>query len=96
MVIEQITLRVKKEQQREFEKHNTEWVQLMRGSRGFVNQTLMRNMEDHTDYRAEIQWVSREYRDQFEASAEHDNKAIFQKRAGFLDGAPKHALLESV
>ena len=67
MVVDLVTFRVKNGRQTEFERHCEEWARLMRRSRGFVNQVLMRNLEDPTEYRAEVRWVSREYRDRFAA-----------------------------
>lgn len=96
MVVDLVTYRVKRGKEREFERHHEDWARLMRRSRGFVARVLMRNAEDPAEYRAEVRWVSKEYRDRFNALDDGDAKALLKASAGILEGPPTHSLLEPV
>jgi heme-degrading monooxygenase HmoA len=96
MVVDLVTFRVKRGKQQEFERHNEEWVRLMRRSRGFIAQVLMRSADDPGEYHAEIRWVNRDYRDRFAAGDDLESKSLRQKSAAILDAAPAHRLLEYV
>ncbi len=96
MIVEQITFRVRRGAQHEFERHVAEWTALMRRSRGFVTQILMRNANEPTEYRAEVRWVSREYRDRFSAHDDSEARALAERGAAALEGAPTHGLFEVV
>ena len=96
MIVDLMTFRVKSDRVQEFERHNEEWVRLMRGTRGFVNQILMRSIERPAEFTAEVRWVNRDYRDRFFGADDPDRKALQQKSRDILDGAPSSVLLEHV
>jgi heme-degrading monooxygenase HmoA len=92
MVVDQVTYRVRAGKEREFERLQEDWQGLLRGARGFITRTMMRNAEDPAEYHAEVRWVSREYRDRFAAHQESDR--LQKKGAAILEGPPVHRLLE--
>lgn len=94
MIVDRVTFRIRHGKEQEFEAHQQEWIQLMRRSRGFINQVLLRSVEDPAEYHAEVRWVSKDYRDRFAAREDRDSKALAQKGAALLEGAPTHRLLE--
>ena len=96
MIVELVAFRIKRGKQHEFEQHCEEWLRLLRRSRGFIGQILMRNAEDATDYRAEIRWVNKEYRDRFKSHADAEAPSFLTKTEGILEGPPTHSLLEYV
>jgi heme-degrading monooxygenase HmoA len=96
MIVDQVTFRVKSGREQEFEAQQQEWTALMRRARGFINQVLLRSLENPAEYHAEVRWVNREYRDRFSAEEDRENKALAQKRSVLLDGPPSHRLLESI
>lgn len=96
MVVDLVTFRVKRGKQQEFERHNEDWVRLMRRARGFITQVLMRSADDPAEYHAEVRWVNRDYRDRFAAHDDKESKALFQRSAAILETAPAHRLLEYV
>jgi len=96
MIVEQTTFRLRKGKAREFEKHSDERLKRLRRSRGFVTQIMMRNADDPGEYRVELRWVSREYRDRFQAREESDGRALQQSFASLLESPPAHCLLEYV
>ena len=96
MIVDLVTFRVKRGKQQEFEKHNEEWLRLMRRTRGFIGQVLMRNADDPSEYHAEVRWVSREYRDRFSAHEFAEGRSLAQQGAALLEGPPAHRLLEQV
>ena len=96
MIVDLVTFRVKSGKEQEFEAQQQEWAALMRRARGFINQVLMRNLENPSEYQAEVRWVNRDYRDRFSAQEDRDSKTLAQKRAAILDGPPSHRLLESI
>ena len=65
MIVDLVTFRVKSGKEQEFEAQQQEWAALMRRARGFINQVLMRNLENPSEYQAEVRWVNRDYRDRF-------------------------------
>ena len=96
MIVDQVTFRVKSGKEQEFEAQQQEWTALMRRARGFINQVLLRSLENPTEYHAEVRWVNRDYRDLFSAQEDREGKALAQKRSVLLDGPPTHRLLESI
>ncbi len=94
MVVDLVTYRVKKGRQQDFERHLEEWLRLMRRSRGFIGQVLLRSAEDPSEYHAEVRWVNREYRDRFSAQDDGALKSLVQQRAAILEAPPVHRLLE--
>lgn len=96
MIVDLVTFRVKSGKDQEFEAHQQEWLALMRRSRGFINQVIMRSLENPSEYYAEVRWVNRDYRDRFSAHEDKESRALVQKGSAILDGPPGHRLLESV
>lgn len=96
MIVDQVTFRVKSGKEQEFETQQQEWIALMRRARGFINQVLLRSLENPAEYHADVRWVNRDYRDLFAAQDDRENRALAQKRSSLLDGAPSHSLLESI
>ena len=96
MIVDLVTFRVKQDRAQEFERHNEEWVRLMRRSRGFVNQILMRRLEHPAEYTAEVRWVNRDYRDRFHADDDKDRATLQQRARDLLDAPPASVLLELV
>lgn len=95
MITDLVTFRVKQDRAKDFERHNDEWVRLMRRSRGFVTQTLMRRIDRPGEYLASVRWVNRDFRDRFHAADDAERAALKQKAAEILEGAPTSVLLES-
>lgn len=96
MIVDQVTFRVKNGREQEFEAQQQEWTALMRRARGFINQVLLRSLENPAEYHAEVRWVNRDYRDRFSAQEDRESKALAQKRSAILEGPPSHRLLESI
>jgi heme-degrading monooxygenase HmoA len=96
MVVDLVTFRVKSGRQADFERHCEDWARLLRRSRGFIGQVLLRNVEDPTEYRAEVRWVSREYRDRFAGRQDAETQALLKASATLLESAPGRTLLEAV
>lgn len=96
MVIDLITFRVKRGREIEFERHNEGWARLMRRSRGFISQVLMRNADDATEFRAEVRWTHRDYRDRFIALEDREASSLMQAGAELLERPPERVLLEIV
>jgi heme-degrading monooxygenase HmoA len=96
MIVDQVTFRVKSGKEQEFEAQQQEWTALMRRARGFINQVLLRSLEDPAEYHAEVRWVNRDYRDRFSSQEDREGKALAQKRSALLDAPPSHRLLESI
>jgi len=96
MIVELVAFRIKRGKQQEFEQHCEEWLRLLRRSRGFIGQILMRNAEDPTDYRAEVRWVNKDYRDRFNGPEDAEARSFLTRAAGILEGPPTHSLLEYV
>ncbi len=96
MVIDAITFKVRSGKEREFERHSENWTRVMRRSRGFISQVLMRNADDATEYRAEVRWTHRDYRDRFNAHEEREANSLMQAGADLLERPPERVLLEIV
>jgi len=96
MIVDLITFRVRSGKEQEFEVHQQEWVKLMRRSRGFINQVVLRSLDDPAEYHAEVRWVNRDYRDRFSAHEDRESKSLVQQGSAILDGPPTHRLLEYV
>lgn len=96
MVIDVMTFKVKRGREREFERHSDDWTRLMRRSRGFISQVLMRNADDVTEYRAEVRWTHRDYRDRFNAHEEPEASSLMKAGAELLERPPTRVLLEVV
>ena len=96
MIIEMVSFRVKPDRIPDFERHNEEWVRLMRRSRGFVTQSLMRTVDKPSEYLAEVRWVNRDYRDRFHAEEDAERRTLQQKARELLDAPPDSRLVESV
>ena len=96
MVIDLITFKVKQGKEREFERRHEDWVRLLRRSRGFISEVLMRNVDQAAEYRAEVRWTSRDYRDRFSAHEEREAALLAQSGAAPLDGPAARTLLEIV
>lgn len=95
MIVDLVTFRVKQDRVQDFERHNEEWLRLMRRSRGFVTQSLMRHLDRPGEYVAAVRWVNRDYRDRFHAAGDGERDALRQKAAEILEGPPASVLLES-
>jgi len=96
MVVDLVTFRVKSGRQADFERHCEEWARLLRRSRGFIGQILLKNAEDPTDYRMELRWASREYRDRFLARQDGETQGLLKASAALLESSPARSLLEAV
>jgi heme-degrading monooxygenase HmoA len=96
VVVEWTIYRVREGMGGEFEARAEERLGVLKRARGFITQSLMRNADDPGEYRAEIRWVSREYRDRFLARHEADGKAFDEKLSKLLDAPATHCLLEPV
>lgn len=96
MVVDLVTFRVRRDRQQDFERHSEDWVRVMRRSRGFINQILMRSLDDPAEYRAEVRWVSKDYRDRFNAQQDAEVQALLKQAASLLEGPPTRTLLEFV
>jgi len=96
MIVDLVNFRVRSGKDQEFEALHQEWIKLMRGSRGFINQVMLRSVEEPGEFFAEIRWVNKDYRDRFSAHEDKESKALGQKSASILEGPPVHRLLESV
>ena len=91
-----VTFRVKNGKEQEFEALQQDAVKLMRRSRGYISQVMLRSLEDPSEYHAEVRCVSKEYRDRFTARADSDTNALLQRGASIFEKAPAHRLLEPV
>lgn len=96
MVVELVTFRIKRGKEQAFERHRDEWLRLLRRSKGFVTQILMRNADDPSEYRAEVRWVNKEYRDRFNAHKDGEARTLATESAAILEGPPAHALFEYI
>jgi heme-degrading monooxygenase HmoA len=96
MIVDLVTFRIRSGKDQEFEAHQQEWIKLMRRSRGFITQVMLRNLEEPGEYLAEVRWVNKDYRDRFSAHEDPESKVLVQKSASILEGPPLHRLLESV
>jgi heme-degrading monooxygenase HmoA len=96
MIVDLVTFRVRSGKDQEFEALHQEWTRLMRKSRGFINQLMLRSLEEPCEYIAEVRWVNKDYRDRFSVHEDKDTKTLAQKSASILEGPPLHRLLESV
>jgi len=96
MIVDLVTFHVRNGKTQEFEAHQQEWLKLMRRARGFINQIVLRNLDDPAEYHAEVRWVNRDYRDRFSTHEDKASQALLQKGAVLLDGAPSHRLYEYV
>ena len=96
MIVDFVTFRVKNGKDQEFETLHQDTLKLMRRSRGFIGQVMMRSLDDPAEYHAEIRWVSKDYRDRFTARGDADTAALVQRGASILEKAPAHRLLEPV
>jgi len=95
MIVDLVTFRVKQDRLQEFERHNEEWVRLMRRARGFVTQKLMRRIDHPGEFMATVRWVNRDYRDRFHTADDAERRILRQKAADLLEGPPASVLLES-
>ena len=59
---------------------------------GFINQVVLRSLDDPAEYHAEVRWVNRDYRDRFSAHEDKATQALLQKGAAILEAAPTHRL----
>jgi len=96
MIVDMVSFRVKSGRAQEFERHAEEWVRLMRRTRGFVTQDLMRSVERPGEYTAVVRWVSREYRDRFHGGEDAARQTLQQKARDLLEAPPASLLLEGV
>jgi heme-degrading monooxygenase HmoA len=96
MIVDLITFHVRRGKDQEFEAQQQDWIKLMRRSRGFINQVMLKNLETPGEYLAEVRWVNREYRDRFSSHEDEEAEALAQKSASVLEGPPIHRLLENV
>jgi heme-degrading monooxygenase HmoA len=96
MVVDLISFRVKADRVREFERHNEDWHRLMRRTRGFVTQSLMRNIERPGEFVATVRWVSRDYRDRFVAAEDAERRSLHQQGRDILEAPPVSVLLENL
>lgn len=96
MIVDLVTFRVRSGKEQEFELQQQEWLNLMRRSRGFISQVMLRNLDDPSEYHAEVRWVNKDYRDRFSAHDDKESKALAQKSTALLESPPAHRLLEMV
>ena len=96
MIIDLVSFRVKPQRVQDFLRHNEEWVRLMRRARGFVNQTLFRNLDSPVEFVAQVGWVSRDYRDRFHSGDDADRHALQEAARELLEAAPTSTLIEGV
>ena len=92
MIVDRVTFQVRNGKTQEFEAHQQEWLRLMRRARGFINQVVLRSLDDPAEYHAEVRWVNRDYRDRFSAHEDKASQALLQKGAAILEAAPTHRL----
>jgi len=95
MIVDLVTFRVKQDRIQEFERHSEEWARLMRRSRGFVTQRMMRRIDRPGEYMATVRWVNRDYRERFHAADDAEHQALRRKAADLLEGPPASVLLEN-
>jgi heme-degrading monooxygenase HmoA len=95
MIVDLVTFRVKQDRIQEFERHNEDWVRLMRRSRGFVTHRLMRRLDRAGEYVATVRWVNRDFRDRFHGIDDAERQTLRQKAADLLEGPPSSVLLEN-
>lgn len=96
MIVDFVTFRVRSGKEQEFETLNQDALKVMRGSKGFISQVMLRSVEDPAEFHAEVRWVSREYRDRFSARSDGETGALIQRGASILEKPPTHRLLEPV
>jgi heme-degrading monooxygenase HmoA len=96
MIVDLVTFRVRNGKEQEFEALHQENLRLMRRSRGFINQIMLRSLDDPLEYHAEIRWVSKDYLDRFSSQEGGASGPIQQKGSSVLEGPPTHRLLEPV
>jgi len=96
MILDLVTFRVRTGKEQEFETMCQESLRLLRKSKGFISQVVLRSLEDPAEYQAEVRWVSKDYRDRFTARSDGDAATLQQKGAAILERAPSHRLLEPV
>ena len=96
MIVDLVTYRVRNGKEQEFEAQQQEWTRLMRRSRGFIGQVMLKSVDEPGEYHAEVRWVNKDYRDRFSAHEDKESQALLQKSASILEGPPAHRLLESV
>jgi quinol monooxygenase YgiN len=96
MIVDLVTFRVRQDRVQDFERHNDEWLRLMRRTRGFVTQSLMRNLDRPGEFLAAVRWVNRDYRDRFHSTDDAERRALQQKGRDILEDAPTSVLLENV
>ncbi len=96
MIVDLVTFRVKSGKEDEFEAQQQEWITQLRRSRGFINQVLLRSLDNPSEYHAELRWVNRDYRDRFSAHEDRESRTLVQKRSALLDGPPSNRLLEFI
>lgn len=96
MVLDLISFRVKPDRVRDFERHTEDWLRLMRRTRGFVTQSLMRNVDHPGEFVATVRWVSRDYRDRFVAADDPERRTLHQQGREILEAPPVSVLLEGL
>lgn len=96
MIIELVSFRVKADRVSDFERHNEEWVRLMRRARGFVTHSLMRNVDHPAEFTSEVRWVNRDYRDRFHSVDDAERQALHTKAREIFDAPPDSRLVETV
>jgi heme-degrading monooxygenase HmoA len=96
MIVDLVTFRVRSGKEQEFEALSQDALKLMRRSKGFISQVVLKSLEDPAEYHAEVRWVSKDYRDRFSARNDGDAGALKQRGASILEQAPAHRLLEPV
>lgn len=96
MIVEVVTFRVRQGREQEFETHHQDWVRMLRRTRGFIGQTMMRSLSEPSEYQSEIRWVSRDYRDRFGAQPDAERDTLTRKGTAILEGPPTARLLETV
>ncbi|HZN02445.1 MAG TPA: antibiotic biosynthesis monooxygenase [Candidatus Polarisedimenticolia bacterium] len=96
MIIELVSFRVKTDRIPDFERHNEEWVRLMRRARGYVTHSLMRSLDSPAEFTSEVRWVNRDYRDRFHAIDDAERRALHQNARDLFDGPPDSRLVETI
>jgi heme-degrading monooxygenase HmoA len=96
MVVEQVTFRVRRGSEAEFEKDRQALHAALRRAQGFVALAWYRGAENAAEYVAAIRWASRDYRDRFAASDDPETVALRQRAAARLEGPPAARLLEPI
>ncbi|MGH9750848.1 MAG: antibiotic biosynthesis monooxygenase [Candidatus Polarisedimenticolia bacterium] len=96
MVVEQLSFRVRRGREADFEKDRQALHAALRRAQGFVTLAWYRGVENAAEQVAEIRWASRDYRDRFAATDDKETVALRARAAERLEAPPAARLLEPI